>query len=161
MGPTTGLVGPRWPWALAILALVGLVGLVALTLCRDATGKGPAWPGLECCGRQEWADRVGVFFFFLKRGCETTEAVKQPHNVKALHTDLSLELRLHHGIRLTVVSRLGHRHAVLRVGHAHVWGRGVHVGPAVNTLSLQGLHTDQSGRLKPRRCPLEAKRDMG
>ncbi len=34
--------------ALAILALVGLVGLAALMLCSDATGKGPAWPGLEC-----------------------------------------------------------------------------------------------------------------
>lgn len=48
MGPTTGLVGPRWMWALAILALVGLVGLAALMLCSDATGKGPACPGLEC-----------------------------------------------------------------------------------------------------------------
>lgn len=35
-------------WALAILALVGLVGLAALMLCSDATGKGPACPGLEC-----------------------------------------------------------------------------------------------------------------
>jgi len=33
---------------LAILALVGLVGLAALMLCSDATGKGPACPGLEC-----------------------------------------------------------------------------------------------------------------
>lgn len=55
MGPTTGLVGPRWPCALAILALVGLVGLAALTLCRDDAGKGPTWPGLECCrGKRKW-----------------------------------------------------------------------------------------------------------
>ncbi len=24
------------------------MGLAALMLCSDATGKGPAWPGLEC-----------------------------------------------------------------------------------------------------------------
>lgn len=55
MGPIIGLAGLRWAWALAILPLVGLVGLA---LCRDATGKGPACPGLECCteerGRNGW-----------------------------------------------------------------------------------------------------------
>lgn len=46
IGLIMGLAGLRWAWAPAILALVGLVGLA---LCRDATGKGPACPGLECC----------------------------------------------------------------------------------------------------------------
>lgn len=50
MGPMMGLAGLRWAWAPAILALVGLVGLA---LCRDATGKGPACPGLECCTEKE------------------------------------------------------------------------------------------------------------
>lgn len=53
MAPTMGLAGPRWAWALAMLALVGLVGLAALTLWREATGKGPAWPGLECYRESE------------------------------------------------------------------------------------------------------------
>lgn len=65
-------------------------------------------------------------------------------------TDLSLELWLHHGIRLAVEAGLGHRHAVLRVGHSQVSGRRVHVGPTVNTLPLQRLHTDESWRLKQR-----------
>lgn len=46
IGLIMGLAGLRWAWAPAILALVGLVGLA---LCSDATGKGPACPGLECC----------------------------------------------------------------------------------------------------------------
>lgn len=50
MGPMMGLAGPRWAWAPAILALVGLVGLA---LWREATGKGPACPGLECCTEKE------------------------------------------------------------------------------------------------------------
>ncbi len=50
IGPIMGLAGPRWAWAPAILALVGLVGLA---LWRDATGKGPACPGLECCTEKE------------------------------------------------------------------------------------------------------------
>ncbi len=29
------------------------MGLVGLALCRDATGKGPACPGLECCTEKE------------------------------------------------------------------------------------------------------------
>lgn len=73
---------------------------------------------------------------------------------KTRHTDLSLELWLHHGIWLAVEAGLGHRHAVLRVGHAQVRGWGVHVGPTVNTLPLQRLHTDESWRLKQRRCSL-------
>lgn len=48
MALTMGLAGPRCACALAMLALVGLVGLVALTLCCEATGNGPACPGLEC-----------------------------------------------------------------------------------------------------------------
>lgn len=57
MGPIMGLAGLRWAWAPAILALVGLVGLA---LCREATGKGPACPGFECCTkrrreRAEWS----------------------------------------------------------------------------------------------------------
>lgn len=74
MGATTGLVGPRWMWALAMLALVGLVGLAALMLCSDATGKGPACPGLECyegkkgkgVGKwQKFFDTASTFTFFL------------------------------------------------------------------------------------------------
>lgn len=45
-----GLVGPRF--ALAIVAVVGLVGLIVV-LCTETTGKGPACPGLECCGKRE------------------------------------------------------------------------------------------------------------
>lgn len=57
MGPIMGLAGLRWAWAPAILALVGLVGLA---LCREATGKGPACPGFECCTKRrtregEWS----------------------------------------------------------------------------------------------------------
>lgn len=61
---------------------------------------------------------------------------------------------MHHGIRLPVKPGLAHRHAVLRVGHAQMRGRGVHVGPAVNPLPLQRLHTDESRRLEQtkRRC---------
>lgn len=33
--------------------MLALVGLVGLALCRDATGKGPACPGLECCTKKE------------------------------------------------------------------------------------------------------------
>lgn len=47
---TDGLVGPRF--ALAIVAVVGLVGLIVV-LCTETTGKGPAWPGLECCRERE------------------------------------------------------------------------------------------------------------
>lgn len=47
MADTDGLVGPRL--ALAMVAVVGLVGLMVV-LCTDTTGKGPAWPGLECWG---------------------------------------------------------------------------------------------------------------
>lgn len=46
MADTDGLVGPRL--ALAMVAVVGLVGLMVV-LCTETTGKGPAWPGLECC----------------------------------------------------------------------------------------------------------------
>lgn len=49
MADTEGLVGPRL--ALAMVAVVGLVGLMVV-LCTETTGKGPAWPGLEC-----WGDR--------------------------------------------------------------------------------------------------------
>lgn len=48
--PMAGFTGLRCAWAPAILALVGLVGLA---LCRDATGKGPACPGLECYMEKE------------------------------------------------------------------------------------------------------------
>lgn len=54
MGPMMGLAGLRWAWAPAILALVGLVGLA---LCKDATGKGPACPGLECCTKKKKRER--------------------------------------------------------------------------------------------------------
>lgn len=47
MADTDGLVGPRL--ALAMVAVVGLVGLMVV-LCTETTGKGPAWPGLECWG---------------------------------------------------------------------------------------------------------------
>lgn len=57
---------------------------------------------------------------------------------------------MHHGIQLPVEAGLCDRHAVLRIGHAHVRGRGVHMRPAVNTLPLQRLHANESWRLKQR-----------
>lgn len=58
MGAMTGLAEPRWACAPAMLALVGLVGFA---LWPEATGKGPAWPGLECWikTRKDWGGGRG------------------------------------------------------------------------------------------------------
>lgn len=76
MGAMTGLVGPRWTWALAILALVGLVGLAALTLCSDVTGKGPACPGFECYEQTRGKEQEKVFISLINLVCLDVKRTK-------------------------------------------------------------------------------------